>query len=421
MDEAEYCDRVSIMVDGRIRALGTPEELKKKFGRPDMDGVFKRWRAARRGGKDSMEKFFAFVGKEFRQISRDKRSAAILFALPIVLLVLFGFAITNDIKESKFAVLDNAQSPLSKAIVGRLDASEYFSFYRQARSRAELEEFLMRGIVKTVVVFGADFEKKVAGGGPAQINIVLDACDPNESENLSNYARAVISAECAERLGIRPDSPQIDVRVNMLFNPQLKSAYDFVPGVMGLILFLICTLMTSVGIVREKEMGNMEILLVSPMRPIYIIIAKVVPYFALSILIVAVCIFLANALFGVPIRGSIALIFGISVLYTLLALNIGITVSTLANTQQTAMFISTSVFMLPTVLLSGMVFPIENMPRILQYLSEIVPAKWYIAAIRDVMLKGGGVGLIAENIAVMSAMAFAFALVSLARFKTRLE
>lgn len=143
------------------------------------------------------------MGKEFRQISRDKRSAAILFALPIVLLVLFGFAITNDIKESKFAVLDNAQSPLSKAIVGRLDASEYFSFYRQARSRAELEEFLMRGIVKTVVVFGADFEKKVAGGGPAQINIVLDACDPNESENLSNYARAVISAECAERLGIR--------------------------------------------------------------------------------------------------------------------------------------------------------------------------------------------------------------------------
>lgn len=368
-----------------------------------------------------MEKLFAFVGKEFRQISRDKRSAAILFALPIVLLVLFGFAITNDIRESKFAALDNDRSNLSKSVIGRLDASEYFSFCKHARSRAELEELLTRGIVKTVVVFGAGFEKKAAGGGPAQINIVLDACDPNESENLANYARAIVSAECAERLGIRADSPQIDVRVNMLFNPQLKSAYDFVPGVMGLILFLICTLMTSVGIVREKEMGNMEILLVSPMRPIYIIIAKVVPYFALSIAIVAVCIFLANALFGVPIRGSIALIFGISVLYTLLALNIGITVSTLANTQQTAMFISTSVFMLPTVLLSGMVFPIENMPHILQYLSEIVPAKWYIAALRDVMLKGGGVGLIAENIAVMAAMAVAFALASLARFKTRLE
>lgn len=368
-----------------------------------------------------MEKFFAFVGKEFRQISRDKRSAAILFVLPIVLLILFGFAITNDIKESKFAVFDNARSYLSTSIVKRLDASEYFSFYKSVHSRAELEELLTRGTVKTVVVFESDFEKKAAGDSSAQINIVLDACNPNESENLSNYAKAIISAECAERFGIGADSPQIDVRVNMLFNPQLKSAYDFVPGVMGLILFLICTLMTSVGIVREKEMGNMEILLVSPMRPIYIIIAKVVPYFALSILIVAVCIFLANVLFTVPIRGSIALIFGISILYTLLALNIGITVSTLANTQQTAMFITTSVFMLPTVLLSGMVFPIENMPLILQYLSEIVPAKWYISSLRDVMLKGCGIGLIAKDIAVMLVMAFFFAIVSLARFKTRLE
>lgn len=368
-----------------------------------------------------MEKFFAFVGKEFMQISRDRRSAAILFVLPIALLVIFGFAITNDIKESKFAVLDPDKSRLSSAIVERLDASEYFSLLKPADSREELERLLRRGAVKTAVAFGADFEKKAANGMRAQINAVIDACDPNEAENLSNYVAAIASAECAQRLGAASAPPQIDVRTNMLFNPQLKSAYDFVPGVMGLILFLICTLMTSVGIVREKEMGNMEILLVSPMRPAYIIIAKVIPYFALSVLIVAACIFLANALFGVPIRGSAALIFGISVLYTLLALNIGITVSTLANTQQTAMFISTSVFMLPTVLLSGMIFPIENMPRVLQYLSEIVPAKWYISAMRDVMLKGGGIGLIAENIAVMAAMAVAFALVSIARFKTRLE
>ena len=368
-----------------------------------------------------MEKFLAFVGKEFRQISRDKRSLSILFVLPIVLLILFGYAITNDIKNAKFAVLDNSKDRLSTAITERLDASEYFSFYKAVGTQAELDEILRRGIVKAVLVFAPHLEENAKSSSTkAQINAVIDACDPNESVNLSNYIAAIVSSECAERFGVGK-SPQIDVRINMLFNPQLKSAYDFVPGVMGLILFLICTLMTSVGIVREKEMGNMEILLVSPMRPLYIIISKAVPYFVLSILIVAVSIFLANALFGVPIRGSVALVFGISILYTLLALNIGITVSTLANTQQTAMFISTSVFMLPTVLLSGMVFPIENMPVALRHFSEIVPAKWYIAALRDVMLKGAGLEIVWKNISVMATMTLLFAAVSLARFKTRLE
>ena len=368
-----------------------------------------------------MEKFFAFVLKEFRQISRDRRSVAILFILPVLLLLLFGFAVTNEIRESKFAVLDCDKSALSSAIAARIDASEYFSLCKSVQTKAEMEELLARGTVKTVVVFEADFEKKAACGESPQINIVLDAVDPNEAKNIYNYASAIASAEFAERFGRSAPFHGIDIRTNMLFNPQLKSAYDFVPGVMGLILFLICTLMTSVGIVREKEMGNMEILLVSPMRPVYIIIAKVIPYFALSVLIVSGCLILATAVFGIAIRGSVALIFGLSMLYTLLALTIGITVSTFVNTQQTAMFIATSVFMLPTVLLSGMIFPIENMPRLLQYVSEIVPAKWYISALRAVMIKGCGIALVAKNIVVMSAMILFFALLSLAKFKTRLE
>lgn len=368
-----------------------------------------------------MKSFLAFITKEIRQISRDKRSVVFLLFLPITLLVLFGFAITNDIREAKFAVLDNSKDNLTFAITKRLDASEYLEFYKSVKSRAYAENLLMRGDVKLVVVYESNMEANVVRNLPARINIVCDASDPNESTNLSNYVNAIASAECAERFGVKAKIPQISAKANMLFNPQLKSAYNFIPGVMGLILFLICTLMTSVGIVREKEMGNMEILLVSPMRPIYIIISKAVPYFILSIFIVALSIFLANTLLSVPIRGSLILVFGISALYTLLALVIGIMISTLTNTQQTAMFIATSVFMLPTVLLSGMVFPIESMPKILQYISQIVPAKWYISALRDIMLKGVEFEFVLKNIAVMIVMIVIFAAISLSRFKTRLE
>lgn len=368
-----------------------------------------------------MGKFFAFVGKEFRQISRDKRSVAFLFILPIVLLILFGFAIRNDIKETNFAVVDNSQSSLSHSIIERLNASEYFNLYDVLSSPKEADTLLQRGIVKAVVVFESNLESEVLRGGKAQIGLILDACDPNESSNLSNYMKAIISQEYASKTGCRLGTPRIDVAANMFYNPQLKSAYDFVPGVMGLILFLICTLMTSVGIVREKEMGNMEVLLISPIRPAYIIIAKAVPYFLLSILIVALSIFLANSLLGVPIRGSVVLVFGISLLYTLLALTIGIMISTLVNTQQTAIFISISVFMLPIVLLSGMVFPVENMPKILQYISEFVPAKWYISALRDIMLKGVTLRFVLENIAVMAFMTLVFSLIALVKFKIWLE
>jgi len=368
-----------------------------------------------------MKSFFAFITKEIRQISRDKRSVAFLFVLPITLLVLFGFAITNDIREAKFAVLDNSKDNLTFAITKRLDASEYFEFYKSVNTQAEAEKLLRRGEVKLIVVYEPNIESNAVRNMPARIDIICDASDPNESSYLSNYVNAIASAECVERFGVRVKIPQIQTKVNMLFNPQLRSAYDFIPGVMGLILFLICTLMTSVGIVREKEMGNMEILLVSPMRPIYIIISKAVPYFILSIFIVAVSIFLANTLLSVPICGSLLLVFGISALYTLLALVIGIMISTLTNTQQTAMFISTSVFMLPIVLLSGMIFPVENMPKVLQYISQIVPAKWYISALRDIMLKGVELEFVLKNIAVMTLMVFIFATISLARFKTRLE
>lgn len=368
-----------------------------------------------------MEKFLAFAKKEFTQISRDKRTLAILFLLPVILVMLFGFAITNDIKNARIAVFDSAKDKLSQGIIERLRTSEYFEIYENLSSIDDANKILKKGYVKAVVVFPELLASRAAHDGSAQIKIILDAIDPNESTNLAAYIEAIATQECAEKFGVYNEIPQVIVNPNMLYNPQLKSAYNFVPGVMGLILFLICTLMTSVGIVREKEMGNMEILLVSPVKPIYVIISKAAPYFVLSLAIVCIAIFLARFVLDVPVRGSFLLLFGVSALYTLLALIVGIMVSTFSNTQQTAMFVSSSIFMLPTVLLSGMVFPVENMPKILQYFSYIVPAKWYISSLRDIMLKGAGIELIVPNILIMVFMVFVFAALSLVKFKIRLE
>lgn len=368
-----------------------------------------------------MKIFLAFSAKEFTQIFRDRRTLAILFLLPLILVMLFGFAITNDIKDARVAVLDCAKDKMSQGIIERLRSSEYFEIYESLSSISEANEILKRGKVKAVLIFPENLAARATHDGSAQIKAILDASDPNESASLGAYIEAIVAQECSEKSGAGREIRQVIVKVNMLYNPQLKSAYNFVPGVMGLILFLICTLMTSVGIVREKEMGNMEILLVSPVRPIYIVVAKAAPYFVISIAIVCAAIFLANFALGVPIRGSIFLLFAVSAIYTLLALVVGIMVSTFSNTQQTAMFVSSSVFMLPTVLLSGMVFPVENMPKILQWFSAVVPAKWYISALRDIMLKGAGLELIAQNIIVMTLMIFVFSAFSILKFKIRLE
>lgn len=368
-----------------------------------------------------MIKFLAFVRKEFIHIFRDPRTLVILFLMPIVLTMLFGFAITNDIKNARIAVFDSAKDSLSQGIIERLRVSEYFEVYEAANSIGEADDMLRRGEVKAVVVFPELLASRAAHDGSAQIKVLANASDPNETVNISGYIEAIAAQECAEKFGTMSDAPSITPIPNLLYNPQLKSAYNFVPGVMGLILFIICTLMTSVGIVREKEFGSMEVLLVSPVKPIYIIISKTVPYFVLSILIICVILVLAHFVLDVPIRGNLALLFGVSALYSLLALTLGVLVSTVSNTQHTAMFISAGFLMLPIVLLSGMVFPIENMPRILQVISDFVPAKWYISAIRDVMLKGGGFDLVKKDVLIMAVMTAACILASLLNFKKRMD
>jgi len=369
-----------------------------------------------------MKQFLSFIQKEFYHIFRDKRTLFILLAMPIVLLILFGYAITTEIKKASIAVLDQSHDEVTRKITDRLAASEYFDFYDSATDYAEIESLFRQGKTRIAVIFPPGY----ADNTDSQIQILADATDPNEATQLVSYATAVINAQLMESVttigtAVTSSGSQITPVVHLLYNPQMKGAYNFVPGVMGLILILICALMTSVGIVKEKETGTMEILLVSPLKPIYIIIAKAVPYLLLSIVNIGTILVISYFLLDVPIAGSLILLFTLSIIYAIVALCLGLFISTVTDTQQAAMLISAVVLMLPVILLSGMVFPIENMPLLLQWLSNIVPAKWYIMAVKDVMIKGVALQGIWKEIVILLFMALFMVVLSVKRFKVRLS
>ena len=370
-----------------------------------------------------MRQLRAFVRKEFYHIFRDLRTTVILLVMPIILIILFGYAITTEIQRVPIAILDHSRDELTLKITDRLEASEYFDRFAMIESIDEAHELFRKGKVHMVVVFPARY----AEHPDAQIQILADATDPNEATQLTAYCSAIINEQLrAHGLRNQPRlvsvSPMQGVRSipQLLYNPQMKGAYNFVPGVMGLILILICAMMTSIGIVKEKEMGTMEVLLVSPLKPVYIILAKAVPYLMLSVVNIATILTLSYFLLDVPIHGSLILLVSVSILYAIVSLCLGLLISTIADTQQAAMLLSGIALMLPVILLSGMMFPIENMPKPLQILSNIVPAKWYIIAVRDVMIKGLSVFAVIKEISILSLMAAALVLLSVKRFNIRL-
>lgn len=373
----------------------------------------------------------AFVKKEFIHISRDKRTMMILLLMPVILIILFGYAITTEIKRVPVAILDQSRDEETQKMISHFAASEYFELYKMIDSEKEGQALFRQGKVRMVLIVESGKVK-----GESEIQLLVDATDPNEATQLSAYATQI--AVGSGKLKVESENANSNAKqlssftfhlstgkeivpvISLLYNPQLRGAYNFVPGVMGLILILICAMMTSVGIVKEKEIGTMEVLLVSPMKPVYIILAKAAPYLLLSLVNIATILALSYFLLDVPINGSLPLLVGVSVLYALVALCLGLLISTIADTQQAAMLISAVVLMLPVILLSGMVFPIENMPVILQVISNIVPAKWYIIAVKDVMIKGLGAGSILKEIGILSLMAVLLVVLSVKRFKTRL-
>ena len=378
-----------------------------------------------------MESWGAFVRKEFIHIFRDKRTMMILLLMPIVLIVLFGYAITTEVKRVPIAILDQSRDEVTQKMISHFAASEYFELYKMIDSEEEGQVLFRQGKIRMALIVESGKVK-----GESEIQLLVDATDPNEATQLSAYATQI--AVESGKLKVESENANSDAKqlspftfhlstgkgivptISLLYNPQMKGAYNFVPGVMGLILILICAMMTSIGIVKEKEMGTMEVLLVSPLKPIYIILAKAIPYLLLSMVNIATILLLSYFLLDVPIKGSLLLLVSVSILYAIVSLCLGLLISTVADTQQAAMLISGIALMLPIMLLSGMMFPIENMPDILRWFSHIVPAKWYIIAVKDVMIKGLPAVSILKEIGILSFMAVVLVFLSVKRFKIRL-
>jgi ABC-2 type transport system permease protein len=368
-----------------------------------------------------MRQFIAFVKKEFIHIFRDVRTMIILLGMPVIQIVLFGFAITTEVKNSRIAILDPSMDISTRRITEMLSVSEYFDISGTIHNADQIDSVFRSGKTGLVIVFGADFHKELISTGKSQIQIIADATDPNTATTLINYAGAIIQSYQRELLAQRKVQGLITPEIKLLYNPQMKGAYNFVPGVLGMILMLICAMMTSIAIVREKEMGTMEVLLVSPMKPILIIIAKAIPYFAISAVNLTTILLLSVYVLQVPASGSLFWLIMVSLLFIFVSLSLGLLVSTLTNRQMVAMLISGMVFMLPVMLLSGMIYPVENMPVILRWISNLIPARWFIQAVKDLMIKGVGVSSVLKEIAILGTMALVILIVSLKNFKTRLE
>ncbi len=368
-----------------------------------------------------MIQFFSLVKKEFLHILRDPRSMFVLFGMPIAQILIFGFALSNEVKDASIAVLDNAKDIDTEGIIHKLDASRYFSIERNLFSLDDIEAAFKSGKIKLAVVFQPNFRENLLHTGKGQIQLIADASDPNTATTVVNYASAII-ADYQMQINQTVKLPlSIGVETRMLYNPQLKGEFNFVPGVMAMILMLISAMMTSVAIVREKELGTMEILLVSPMKPLLLVISKMIPYLTLSIINFGVIVLLSVYVLGLPIQGSVGLLFGVSVIYIMCSLALGLLISSVAESQQVALLISLIGLMMPTILFSGFMFPIENLPLPMQILSNIVPAKWYFIIVKDIMIKGLDLNSILKEVGILLGMTVVLMAISLKKFKVRLE
>jgi len=352
-----------------------------------------------------MKQFFSFVLKETKHITRDKRTMLMLFGMPIVMMLLFGFAVTNDVRNVRVVIVMSNADNATQQVADRLAASEYFTLTKVVTTPNEAEKAIRDQKADMAIVFSQDFASKKSG-----YQLIVDGADPNMAQQWTTYANAVINNTEAKA-----------VNTKLLYNPQMKSTYNFVPAIMGTLLMLVCAMMTSISIVREKEKGTMEVLLVSPTKPLMIIVAKLVPYLVLAFTILSIILLMSSFVLGVPIKGSLFWIYVVSTIYILLALSLGILVSTIAETQLVALLISAMLLMMPVIMLSGMMFPIESMPKILQYISAIVPTRYYISAMRKLMIMGVGIEEIYFEVSVLISMLIALMSLALAKFNKRLE
>ncbi|MFA6769967.1 MAG: ABC transporter permease [Bacteroidales bacterium] len=369
-----------------------------------------------------MKQFFVFVRKEFLHISRDVRTILILLLMPIVQIVLFGFALTNEVQDVKVLFISNESNETAALINHRILSSPYFIPVDTQASATDAESLMKSNQVSLIVNYSRNFNGTMAQEGAGQIELIADGSDPNMASAILMYSSAIIAESLADRAPVSlKGQGQVSLSTELLYNPQMKSSYNFVPGVMGLILMIICAMMTSISIVREKETGTMEILLVSPIRPMFIILSKSVPYFILSVINLATILLLSVYVLKVPVTGSLFWLVMVSFIFIFVSLTLGLLISSITHTQVAAMLISGLALMMPAMLLSGMIFPISNMPELLQVFTKFVPATWYILAVKKLMIQGLPLSSVVTEIAAMCAMAAVFLALSLKQFKYRLE
>jgi ABC-2 type transport system permease protein len=368
-----------------------------------------------------MKQLFAFIRKEFYHVFRDKRTLLILFGLPVVQIVLFGFALSSEVKNIGIAVLDYSHDASSEQIVDRIKTSSYFMVEDPLVNYTEIEDRFKEGSIKCAVVFPANFGNELGHSGRAQVQIITDGSDPNTATIVVNFLTAIVAGYQQQLNPATHLSYQVIPEVRQLYNEEQNGSLNFIPGVIALIFMIVCTALTSVSIVREKELGTMEILLVSPFKPIMVLIAKAVPYLVLSIVNFVIILVLSVYLLDVQIKGSLMLVFAESILFIITCLALGLLISNQTNSQQTAMLMSMMGMMLPTMILTGFMFPLENMPLIFQVISHILPSRYYYIIIKAVMLKGLGFSYVWKETLILLGMALLLLGIALKNFKIRLS
>lgn len=364
-----------------------------------------------------MNRFIHFVKKEALHILRDTRTMLVVMGIPMLLTLVFGFAISTDVNNVNVAICTPNRSESIRKIENTLEFNPLFTFVGYV-SADKVDQVMRTGDADAVLVFNKDFDRLVYGTVPNEekaVQIVLDGSNPNSSASAGAYLSMILNE------AMTPGTDAELIETHILYNPLLQSSYNFVPGILGLIFILVCAMITSVSIVREKEMGTMEVLLVSPVKPVWIIVAKMIPYFILSCINLASVLLISKFALGVPMTGSIFGIILISLIYIILSLGFGLFVSTVADKQLVALLVSGMLLMVPVMTLSGMLFPTENLPALLKSASYIVPAKWYIDGIKKLMIQGQGIEGVWLELTILTGMSLAIIKLALAKFNDRLE
>ncbi len=369
-----------------------------------------------------MKRFTGFVRKEFIHIFRDYLTMIILFVIPALMTLLFGFVISTELKDVKVAFLSFSRDETTQKIADKISSSGFFIRSGDLSSYGEIDEVLRGSRAKAVIIFEEHFGRKLTSEGKATLHIVTDGSEPNVATQATSFISAIVAdfnhdlagPQMAGTLLVQPE-------VRMVYNPALKSQFMFVPGLITMIMILICALMTSITITREKEFGTMEVLLVSPLKPIQIIMGKVIPYFFLSLIDAILIILLSRLVFGLEVKGSLLLLLLEVMLYILMSLSLGILISSVAKTMQQAIFITLVGGMLPTVLLSGFIFPIESMPEAYQWVSAVLPPRYFIIILKNIMIKGAGFLHIWKETLILLFFTIFFIVMSIRSFKVRLQ